>query len=115
MRPNSRFVRAAHVGPDAAASRGDAFATGADVGPIDDADLDRRFGPGFASALADAPTGAWAGPVRSTYGLHLVWVRERFAPETPPLDAVRGQLTHRWLQERSAARAQERLAALRAR
>jgi parvulin-like peptidyl-prolyl cis-trans isomerase-like protein len=108
-------LRAEHVGPEGAAARGDAFVTGADVGPIDDVDLDRRFGPGFAAALADAPAGAWSGPLRSTYGLHLVWVRERLAPETPALDAVRGQLTHRWLQERSAVRAQERLAALRAR
>jgi hypothetical protein len=108
-------LRAEHVSPDDAAARGDAFVTGADIGPIDNVDLDRRFGPGFAAALAAAPAGAWAGPVRSTYGLHLVWVRERLAAETPALDAVRGQLTHRWLQERSAVRAQERLAALRAR
>ena len=108
-------LRTENVGPDAAATRGETFATGADVGPIDDVDLDRRFGPGFAAALAGAPAGAWAGPIRSTYGLHLVWVRERLAPETPPLDAVRGQLTHRWIQERSAVRTKERLAALRAR
>ena len=108
-------LRAEDVGPDAATARGDAFVTGPDVGPIDDMDLDRRFGPGFAAALAAAPVGGWVGPLRSTYGLHLVWVRERLAPETPSLDAVRGQLTHRWIQERSAVRAQERLAALRAR
>jgi len=108
-------LRDGRVAPDNAATRGDAFATGADVGPSADADLDRRFGPGFASALAAAPAGTWAGPVRSTYGLHLVWVRERIAAEAPPLDAVRGQLVHRWLSERSAARAQERLAVLRAR
>jgi hypothetical protein len=108
-------LRAEALGPDAGAARGDAFVTGADVGPIDDVDLDRRFGPGFAAALATAPTGAWSDPLPSTYGLHLVWVRERLAPELPRLDAVRGQLTHRWLQERSAVRVQERLAALRAR
>ena len=108
-------LRTEDVAPDAAAARGDAFVTGADVGPIDDVDLDRRFGPGFAAALATAPAGAWSGPLRSPYGLHLVWVRERLAPETPSLDAVRGQLTHRWIQERSAVRAQERLASLRSR
>jgi parvulin-like peptidyl-prolyl isomerase len=108
-------IRAEDVGPDDAAARGDAFVTGADVGPIDDVDLDRRFGPGFAAALAAAPAGTWAGPLRSTYGLHVVWVRERLAPETPSLDAVRGQLTHRWIEERSAVHAQERLAALRTR
>jgi len=108
-------LRTDGVAPDDAAGRGDAFATGADVGPITDTDLDRRFGPGFAAALAAAPAGTWAGPVRSTYGLHLVWVRERLATETPSLDAVRGRLVHRWIAERSAARTQERLAALRAR
>jgi hypothetical protein len=103
------------VGPDDAAGRGDAFATGGDVGPITDGDLDRRFGPGFAAALAAAPEGAWAGPLRSPYGLHLVWIRERVPAETPALDTVRGRLAHRWIAERSAARTQERLAALRAR
>ena len=101
--------------PDAARTFGDAFVTGSELGPIADPDVDRRFGPGFAGALAAAPMATWAGPIASPYGLHLVWVRERIAASSPPLDAVRGQLVHRVLRERREMRTRERLAALRAR
>ena len=103
------------VAPDAAARRGDAFPIGAHVGPASDVEIDGRFGSGFAAALAAAPAGTWSGPLRSTYGLHLVWVEERLAPATPAFAAVRGRLVHRVLRERREARTRERLAALRAR
>jgi len=103
------------VGPDTAARYGDAFVRGADVGPASSGDVDRIFGPGFAAAITDAPVGRWVGPVRSTYGLHLVWIREREAGGLPPLAAVRGRALHGWLVERGAQRAEERMAALRSR
>lgn len=108
-------LRRDRVAPDDARALGDAFPTGSDVGPLADADVDRRFGPGFAARLAAAEPGAWLGPVPSSYGLHLVWVRERLAETAPSRDAVRGRLVHRWLDERRARRASERIAALRAR
>ena len=108
-------LRSGDVSPDRAATFGDAFITGSDVGPLGDADLDRRFGAGFGASLANATTGTWAGPVASSYGLHLVWVHERLPATMPDLDAVRGRLLHQVLRERREARAHERLAALRAR
>jgi hypothetical protein len=99
---------------DATSSRlGDAFALGADIGPLTDHDLDQRFGPGFAAAIAEAPVGTWTGPIPSTYGTHLVRVTERLAPTTPPLESVRGRITHELLRERRAERASERLTHLR--
>jgi hypothetical protein len=92
---------------------GDAFALGADIGPLTDHDLNQRFGPGFAAAIATAPVGTWTGPIQSTYGTHLVRVTERLAPTTPPLESVRGRITHELLRERRAQRASERLAHLR--
>jgi hypothetical protein len=103
------------VDPSAAAARGDAFLGGAEIGPASAVDLDRMFGAGFASALADAPVARWVGPVRSSYGLHLVWVRDRLPAGLPALDAVRGRVLHRMLRERSAERSRERIDALRAR
>jgi hypothetical protein len=108
-------LRRDQVPPERGPVLGDAFPTGAAVGPFTDADLDRRFGPGFASRLASAQPGTWFGPVASSYGLHLVWVRERLPAVIPPLDAVRGQVVHRWLHERGEMRARERIAALRTR
>ena len=108
-------LRRDHVRPADAPARGDASLVGADLGPIAPADLDRRFGPGFSASLEDAPVGTWIGPVRSSYGLHLVWVHDRVPARTPTFDSVRAQVLHHVLRERSAARAEERIAALRAR
>src|SRR2546430_861564 len=60
------------AGPEAAVGRGDAFIRGAEVDGTP-TDLERIFGPGFAAAVGAAPLRTRVGPVRSTYGLHLVW------------------------------------------
>jgi PPIC-type PPIASE domain len=108
-------LRREHVPPVDAAALGDASLIGATVGPIAAADLDRQLGPGFSASLDDAPVGSWFGPVRSSYGLHLIWVEERTDASVPSLDSVRAQVLHHMLRERSTARARERIAALRAR
>jgi len=107
-------LRRAGPGAEAAVGLGDAFIGGAEVGGSR-TDLERLFGPGFAEAVEGAPLRTWFGPVRSSYGLHLVWVHERAPVRHPPLAVVHGQVVHRWLHERSEARAQEAMTALRAR
>ena len=104
-----------HVPPAAAAARGDASLIGANVGPIAAADLDRQHGPGFSASLAGASVGSWFGPVRSSYGLHLIWIQERTDAAMPSPDSVRTQVLHHMLRERSADRARQRIAALRTR
>ncbi len=61
---------------------GDPFITGPVVRDITPADLRKHFGSMFADALAVTAPGAWAGPLRSGYGLHLVRVTA-FRPFTP--------------------------------
>ena len=63
-------------------------------------DVDRVFGAGFAKRLETAPLGTWAGPVPSSYGLHLVLVRERVETVQPTLAAVRGVVEREVLAER---------------
>jgi hypothetical protein len=68
--------------------------------------LARHFGASFVSNLEETEpqAGQWAGPVRSTYGLHYVWV-EAIEPERDStLDEVRGQLL-RDLEMRSKSKA----------
>ena len=108
-------LRREHVPPVDAAARGDASLIGATVGPIAAADLDRQLGPGFSASLDDAPVGSWFGPVRSSYGLHLILIEERTDASVPSFDSVRAQVLHHMLRERSAERARERIATLRAR
>jgi hypothetical protein len=93
---------------------GDPFPIGSTVGPLSDAAADRQFGPGFAAALASATPGTWSGPIRSSYGLHVVWVHERLPATMPSLEAVHGRVVHRLLRERQDARTRARIAALRA-
>jgi peptidyl-prolyl cis-trans isomerase C len=108
-------LRGQDVSPEDAASLGDPFIRGARVAGASEGELEQMFGPGFAAALRDVPQRTWVGPLRSSYGLHLVWVRERIAGHVPPLAAVRSQVLHRLVKERGEARARERMQALRAR
>jgi hypothetical protein len=106
-------LRRESVSPDGGAALGDPFPIGSTVGPLSPADVDRRFGPGFAAALDGVPPGRWAGPIRSSYGLHLVWVEERLPAALPSPDALRGRIVHRLLHERQDAQARTRIARLR--
>jgi len=59
-----------------------------------------RFGDDFAEALREVPLGVWHGPIRSSYGLHLVEVIERVAGYSPDLDEVRDAVQREWLAAR---------------
>jgi len=88
--------------------RGDAFLDGSEIalyGP----EIERRFGAEFARGVAAAPVGCWSGPLRSSYGLHLVWVAARLPASMPSLDAARGRVVHALLADRAAARLERRL------
>src|SRR5262245_37644658 len=101
-------------GRAAAAGRGDAFIHGAEIDASPD-ELARFFGAEFAAGLASVATGRWEGPLRSTYGFHLVWIDARTPGKTPDFARVRGRVLHRWLSEKRDARARATIAALRAR
>jgi hypothetical protein len=106
-------LRRERVPPDAAPRLGDPFVRGAEI-PLDAvAALDRTFGPGFAAAVAAVPEGSWEGPVRSTYGLHLVWVHERVPARVAAQTAVQNRVVLRMLRERQDARTRSVIAGLR--
>jgi parvulin-like peptidyl-prolyl isomerase len=75
----------------------------------------RDFGEAFAAALATAPEGAWAGPILSAYGLHLVRVDSRTPAADPALGAVRAEVQREWENERRLKARAARLAELRTR
>lgn len=52
----------------------------------------REFGGGFADALLAVEAGEWTGPVRSSFGLHLVFVRERHPARRPTFEEVRSEV-----------------------
>ena len=50
------------------------------------------LGQNFANALLGLPVKQWHGPIRSAYGVHLVYVHERTAPRVPALAEIRDRV-----------------------
>jgi hypothetical protein len=63
-------------------------------------EIARLFGDEFAGRLLEFEPGRWAGPIESSYGQHLVRVRERVAGSLPQLADVRGDVLRDLLTER---------------
>ena len=58
--------------------------------------IDRTFGKDFGRQLTALPLNTWHGPVRSSYGLHIVRVTERHESYDPPLAQVRTAVERKW-------------------
>ncbi len=65
--------------------------------------IDGVFGKGVFERLAELSPGAWAGPVASAYGVHLVRILDSLAARTPPLEEIRDNVLRDW----KAAKAKE--------
>ena len=52
-------------------------------------DIRKQFGEEFSRSLLALKPGRWEGPVRSGYGLHLVFVKKRVGGRMPELKEVR--------------------------
>jgi len=63
-------------------------------------DIRKQFGEEFSRSLLELKEGKWQGPVRSGYGLHLVFVKERVGGRMPDLNEVREMVTRDWLSDR---------------
>lgn len=77
--------------------------------------LARQFGSQFVDNLqaADPQPGTWVGPIRSTYGLHYVWVSALEPGRDATLEEVRGQLMRDLESRASTAALAESIATLR--
>jgi len=63
-------------------------------------DIEKQFGNEFSRSLLEIKPGKWAGPIRSGYGLHLVFVKERRDRRMPDLNEVREAVKRDWMAER---------------
>jgi hypothetical protein len=70
-------------------SLGDPFLHGEGFRGMTRRDVAGAFGDGFAEHLFAMEQDRWQGPVRSTYGLHFVFLEDRTPEALPQLDAVR--------------------------
>ncbi len=65
--------------------------------------VDGVFGKGFFDLVAKLPPREWAGPVRSSYGVHLIRIIDTLPAQTPPLEEIRDAVLRNWRE----AKAQE--------
>src|SRR4029453_14089432 len=65
-------------------------------------EVKRLFGKEFADALKALPVGAWQGPLRSGFGVHLVKLNAREAGRRATLDEVRAEVERDLLHARTA-------------
>ncbi len=98
-----------------AIARGDAFLLGHSPPPRSEAELSRDFGDAFARAVFALEPGQLAGPIASSYGLHLVVVHERRAGATATLAAARARVRAEIEREREAVALRAALDGLRSR
>jgi hypothetical protein len=63
-------------------------------------EINKLFGEKFASQLSRLEPGKWQGPIKSGYGVHLVFIEERTKGRIPPLDGVRAAVRREWANER---------------
>ena len=75
----------------------------------------KTFGPGFARALFQVAPGAWAGPIESGYGWHLVWVDALAPARVPALEEVESDVKTAWTEERRDEVRRKAFEAMRAR
>ncbi len=63
-------------------------------------DTARTFGDDFAQALMRCDVGQWCGPVESSFGFHLVLVRQKISETQQELAAIRPQVEREVMLER---------------
>lgn len=92
---------------------GDPFMLSRTYADRTDAEIAGMFGAGFADAVSALPDDSWSGPVESTYGMHLVRVRDRTPPRRPSLDELRDRVVADLRDERRRERGRAAYRALR--
>lgn len=94
---------------------GDPFLRGRIFRAQSEAEIAGVFGPAFARAVVALTPDDWAGPIASSFGLHLVRVTERSGGRRATVAEVRHELEREWDEEQRAASAKKALQQLRTR
>jgi peptidyl-prolyl cis-trans isomerase C len=75
----------------------------------------KTFGPPFAQALLLSTTRAWAGPIESGYGWHLVWIESIVPARVPAFEEVASEVATGWIEDQRAEIRARAFEAMRAR
>ena len=102
------------TGPGAQATdMGDRFLLDNELRDADEQTVSSIFGQDFAKAVFALEPGKWSGPVKSGYGLHLVFLSSRTAATKPQFDTVREKVAKEWRREQEEKTNSDYLARLR--
>jgi hypothetical protein len=107
-------LRETGAGPEAAETLGDPLLLGPEQPSQSQREISERFGARLAEAAFAAPAGAWSGPVASSYGEHLIWIRERTPEAQRPFEEVRDSVGYALVAERRRSELDAELRRLRA-
>ncbi len=99
MESAAHAVRAQLVAGTDPAALGDPFVHGAKFTARTERELAGVFGAPFAAQVLALPPGSWSEPLRSSYGLHLVWVAERTPGHRPVLAEVQAAVRRDYQEE----------------
>ena len=58
--------------------------------------IKKNFGEAFSTQLLDLEPGKWVGPLRSGFGLHLVFIDKRVVQTLPQLEDIRESVKRDW-------------------
>jgi hypothetical protein len=103
------------AGTIASADAGDRTMLPREASQAPSQDIVSQFGDGFANAVEALPIGLWAGPVRSTFGVHLVHVTAHEPGQMPAFSDARDVVKREWTRERTAELREQFYQSLRAR
>ncbi|HEY8277394.1 MAG TPA: peptidylprolyl isomerase [Methyloceanibacter sp.] len=90
------------------ASVGDATLLPSELPLTSKATISQTFGASFADEIIKATPGTWAGPVKSSFGLHIVRVSETKPSRMPMLTEVRETVERDWASNKRKALADRR-------
>jgi len=94
----------ARAGLSAAAPKGESTSLPGSIEMATSREVGARFGEQFARALVELePKEDWQGPIQSSFGWHLVKLRDRDV-QPPEFEALRGVLTNDWRSDQIKAR-----------
>jgi peptidyl-prolyl cis-trans isomerase C len=108
-------LQSTNAGPVVADDLGDDFMLRMQFQQESTDDIARELGKKFAGKIATQTPGSWQGPVRSGYGMHLVFVYEREAAAPYPFAEIRDRIKNDYLFELRNKRNEEVLKKLKSR
>lgn len=87
-------------GNDRAATMGDPTLLEPEFHNIGTQTISSLFGPDFARSVFVLKPGSWAGPLKSSYGVHLVQITELRPATLRPFQEVRPKVLEEWRRQR---------------